>query len=296
MYSRKLNIFIEVAKAGSFNKAARILYISPTAVMKQIDQLEDLLDFPLFTRTSQGVALTEAGRSLYQDGLAIMAQTDQAISRARHIANRSPFTIRLGRSFLNNGADFFHLWNRFTQVHPGFSLEIVPFEDDHLRILNTIQQLGKDFDIIFGPCDSEEWLRYVRVLEKGQARLTCAVSKTHPLSRRKVIDLDDLANQKLVMVKAGHSASNDALRAHINKTHPAITILDAEDYYDLDVFNKCNQAEVVLLSLDIWSNIHPSLINIPLNWQGPGVPYGLIYAKQPREEVLQFIDDFSKLV
>lgn len=39
MYNSLLTAFVTVADCGSFTKAAEILYISPTAVMKQIDHL-----------------------------------------------------------------------------------------------------------------------------------------------------------------------------------------------------------------------------------------------------------------
>lgn len=39
MYNPQLKTFIRVADAGSFNKAAEKLYITPTAVIKQINLL-----------------------------------------------------------------------------------------------------------------------------------------------------------------------------------------------------------------------------------------------------------------
>lgn len=44
MYNPQLETFIKVADAGSFNKAADELYITPTAVIKQINSLEKSLD------------------------------------------------------------------------------------------------------------------------------------------------------------------------------------------------------------------------------------------------------------
>ncbi len=44
MYNHQLDTFIVVADSGSFNKAAEALFISPPAVIKQINLLEDSLD------------------------------------------------------------------------------------------------------------------------------------------------------------------------------------------------------------------------------------------------------------
>ena len=54
MCNHILDTFIAVADCGSFTKAARRLYISPTAVMKQINTLEEHLDMKLVERTPSG--------------------------------------------------------------------------------------------------------------------------------------------------------------------------------------------------------------------------------------------------
>lgn len=43
MYNPQLETFIKVADAGSFNKAAEESYITTTAIIKQINLLEDSL-------------------------------------------------------------------------------------------------------------------------------------------------------------------------------------------------------------------------------------------------------------
>ena len=58
MYNPQLDTFVAVAEQGSFSKAAEKLYITPTAVMKQLNALESHLGFALFVRTNHGLALT----------------------------------------------------------------------------------------------------------------------------------------------------------------------------------------------------------------------------------------------
>ena len=67
MYNPQLETFISVADAGSFNKAAEQLYITPPAVIKQINLLETSLGLELFVRTHRGLKLTASGKSLYKD-------------------------------------------------------------------------------------------------------------------------------------------------------------------------------------------------------------------------------------
>ncbi|MDC7861823.1 LysR family transcriptional regulator [Pantoea ananatis] len=58
-------IFIRTAEAGSISEAARQLNISTAAVSKAVSRFEKYLGAVLFNRTSQGMNLTEAGRTTW---------------------------------------------------------------------------------------------------------------------------------------------------------------------------------------------------------------------------------------
>ena len=67
LYNPQLDTFLRVADAGSFSKAAEEMYITPMAVIKQINLLEGSLGVMLFIRTHRGLHRTEAGKVFYQD-------------------------------------------------------------------------------------------------------------------------------------------------------------------------------------------------------------------------------------
>jgi Transcriptional regulator len=85
MYNNQLDTFIQVADAGSFSIAARNLYISPTAVIKQINLLESNLKLQLFVRTHRGLSLTAAGKSLYKDAKYIWSSPEFGGSEKRNL-------------------------------------------------------------------------------------------------------------------------------------------------------------------------------------------------------------------
>ncbi|WP_163558451.1 pca operon transcription factor PcaQ [Halomonas sp. NO4] len=61
---RHLQAFLEVARQRSFARAADRLAITQPGMSKTIRELEEILETPLFERTSRGVALTQAGLTL----------------------------------------------------------------------------------------------------------------------------------------------------------------------------------------------------------------------------------------
>jgi len=56
-----IRAFVEVAESGGFARAGRTLNLSTSMISRRLDRLEAELGARLFTRTTRGVALTEAG-------------------------------------------------------------------------------------------------------------------------------------------------------------------------------------------------------------------------------------------
>ncbi len=44
-----------------------------------------------------------------------------------------------------------------------------------------------------------------------------------------------------------------------------------------------------MITIATWAELHPSLVTIPCEWDFT-VPYGIVYAEQPSEIVLKFIE------
>ena len=180
------------------------------------------------------------------------------------------------------------IWNRVNDKFSKFKIEIIPFEDNNENIISVIGNIGNKFDFIVGVCDSSQWLKRCSFYEIGKCKMCFAVARSHPLAEKKVLSLDDIHGEKLMMVKRGDSFINDLIRDEIEKNHPQIFIDDTPYFYDINVFNRCEQMNSVLLTLDMWEDVHPSLVTIPVKWNYE-IPYGLMYPLEPKEYILDFM-------
>ena len=129
MYNPQLETFVCVVEAGSFNKAAERLYISPPAVIKQINLLEENLDIRLFIRTHRGLQMTEAGKSFYQDAKYIIQYCKDSVTRARNAMQESEEIIRIGTSMMTPAQILVDLWPRLQEYCPDIKFRLVPFEN-----------------------------------------------------------------------------------------------------------------------------------------------------------------------
>ena len=289
MYNPLLNTFVAVADCGSFTKASETLFISPTAVMKQMNALEKHLELKLIERTPSGIYLTQAGAVIYKEAKFMMEYSQKAISRAKAALYDYETTVCVGTSMLNPAKPFMDLWYLVNQDFPAYKLHLVPFADNHDGILSEIEKLGEKFDFLIGVCDSKEWLSRCNFLPLGCYAKMVAVSREHPLASKTCINIEDLYGETLMMVRKGDSETNDHIRRNLEENHPEIHIEDTPQFYDLSVFNRCAKTGNVLLTIECWRDVHPGLVSIPVNWDY-SIPYGLLYSFDAPKDVLQFVE------
>lgn len=292
MYNDQLRILVCVADCGSFSKASEKLFISPTAVMKQINALEEHLELKLLERTPRGVSLTEAGQSIYKDTQYLFQFSQESVARAHKIAEMTKTTFRVGTSMLNPCKAFMELWQEMGDEFPRYALQIVPFEDNRAGILTEIKLLGKKFDFLIGACDSKSWRKHCNFYKMGEYRMCCAVPKKHRLAKQKLITVEQLYGECIMLGAKGDSPAVDAVRNELEK-HPQILIADVSCFYDIEVFNECEQKNTILLTLECWKDIHPSFVTIPVNWQF-SVPYGIMYPLNANSAIENFIQKLTK--
>ncbi len=90
-----IEVFVRVARAGSFSAAARDLDQTPSAVSKQIGRLEDRLGARLFDRTTRRVRLTEVGAAFFERCARIVSEMDEAERAVSHSYGTPRGTLRL---------------------------------------------------------------------------------------------------------------------------------------------------------------------------------------------------------
>ena len=288
MYNPQLETFIRVADAGSFNKAAEESYITPTAVIKQINLLESSLDVKLFERTHRGLTLTKAGRSLYQDTKYIIQYCRDSVIRAKNAMQEDTKIIRIGSSPMTPAQLLMQLWTKIQTYCPDMKFQIVPFENTPENAREILGNLGKNIDVIGGIFDETMLdLRRCAGLELSREPFCCAVSIHHRLAAKDRLTVKDLYGENLMLMRRDWSNYVDRLRDDIWQNHSEIHIVDFE-FYSMDVFNRCENSNDVLLAIPGWASVHPLLKVIPVEWEH-SIPYGLLHSPQPSETVKQFL-------
>ncbi|HIT02651.1 MAG TPA: LysR family transcriptional regulator [Candidatus Enterenecus merdae] len=288
MYHPQLDTFLCVAEAGSFNRAAEQLYISPPAVIKQVNLLEGRLGLRLFERTHRGLRLTPAGQSFYQDTKYIIQYCKDSLTRARNAMQETGEIIRIGSSPMTPAQVLVELWPKLQAYCPDLRFQLVPFENTPENAREILANLGRNIDVVAGIFDETMLnLRQCIGLEISREPLCCAVSVHHRLAGKERLSVSDLYGERLMLMRRGWSHYVDLLRDELWKNHPQIQIVDF-DFYDVNVFNQCEHNNCVLLAVENWRYVHPMLKILPVDW-GYAIPFGLLHAPQPTPVVERFL-------
>lgn len=124
MDAEALNTFLTVYRQRSFSNAARVLSRTQPAISHRISLLEQDLGMPLFERTSNGIALSQAGRVLLpyaERALAALQDAEMAV-RALKTEDAGPLSLAVVGTLASTGLT--GILRRFATDHPSVDLAL----------------------------------------------------------------------------------------------------------------------------------------------------------------------------
>ena len=98
MTIQQLRYAVEVAQAGSINRASQNLLIGQPNLSRAIRDLESALGFAVFTRSSQGMEPTAAGRQFLRDAQELLREFDMLESKYAGVSGAPAFSISVPRA------------------------------------------------------------------------------------------------------------------------------------------------------------------------------------------------------
>jgi LysR family transcriptional regulator, nitrogen assimilation regulatory protein len=200
MNLKQLEYFVQVAELGSFSKAAVVLDIAQPALSRQVRALETELNQQLFLRNGRGVALTDAGKRLFDHSVAVLqlvshAREDLGASRDEPVGR---VTIGLPPSI---GRQFtLPLIDRFKKELAAARLAIVEGLSSH--IVEWVTTGRVDVGLVYNP-DAQPGLEIVPLLQEELGLVSFA-----PKDRAKVtapLPMKELSRYPLIVPERVHA-------------------------------------------------------------------------------------------
>ena len=195
MELRHLRYFNVLAEELHFGNAAERLHVVPSALSKNIRQLEEDIGVSLFIRNHHNVVLTQAGKAFLLEAQRTLDRLQMARLAARQSSSAEGQLESLWFGFTPSSlsGEPLDVLTKFRSAHPAvhFYMQegptdqlLMDLRNEKLDIVCTeILNVDASFDSIT-----------VRNLP-----LFCALSERHPLARKRILHLKDLANEPFII-------------------------------------------------------------------------------------------------
>ncbi len=185
--------FAEVVRTGSLRKASEKFFVAPSAISRQIANLEHELGSTLFERSSRGMVLTAAGRVLLDYVLDNDRRVEGIRSQIHDLTQLRRGTVRLAvveavvSDFLPT------LITRFRALFPGigFEVDVCGTHDIADRIAGNMAEIGLAFNVL----SRDDLLLRGRLAQPLQ--VICRPA--HRLAKRRSVTLADLCNEQVIL-------------------------------------------------------------------------------------------------
>lgn len=137
--------FARAASSGSFTAAARSLSVSPSAVSKTIQRLEQQLGLRLFTRTTRSLVLTPEGRDLHERALRLLSAAEDVVQSAAAARAEPAGTLKVAAPLIIGTRVLAPALPAFRRRHPQLRVDL-RLND---RFVNLVEE-GVDVAIRIG--------------------------------------------------------------------------------------------------------------------------------------------------
>jgi len=181
--------FARAASLGSFTSAARSLGVSPSAVSKSVQRLEQRLDVSLFTRTTRALTLTPEGRDLHERALRLIREAEEIEQSALMARSEPSGRLRIATSMPLGLHVIAPALPSFRQQHPAVTIELKLSD----RFVGIVEE-GIDVAVRIGRLDANG----LKSRRLKRCRLCAYASPAYLAKRGTPLHPDDLYGHDLV--------------------------------------------------------------------------------------------------
>ncbi len=223
MEMNQLRYAVAVARTGNFSRAAEHCHVSQPSLSQQIQKLEEELGERLFDRTKRQAKLTPHGEAFQRRAVRILEEAEAATREASEAKDllRGHMTVGV----LPTIAPYLlpKVLTEFTEKYPG--LEIIVQEETTARLLRQVLAYEADLALVSLPIHDKR----LAVRELLTEELLLALPPGHPLTRKRIVKLADLAGERLIVMKEGHCLGDQVRRfCDRRDVHPQISFRSAQ--------------------------------------------------------------------
>ena len=191
---QQMEAFLTVAKYLNLSKAADAMFISQSALSKTLQRFEEGVELQLFTRSNQGLSLTDEGKYLYSNLETLYHTMNKTIKTAHGISAQAKTLRIVAPASFDAAADFDKLKSivgKYQTKYPTVVMNVTLFD---FRELRQTLEFG-DADLVFTQDFSVADMQDISFRRISKFERFIAISAHHPLAAHDALNYAALRNE-----------------------------------------------------------------------------------------------------
>lgn len=208
-----MRLFLRVADAGSFSKAAGDMNVGQPTVSRKIQDLEHRLGADLFHRTTRSLKLTEAGERFYGRAESILEEFDDAEAEARGLDHEPVGLLRMTAAHSLGRLVIAPRITSFLKLYPHIKIDLM-LDDTRTDLVEE----GVDLAFRLGELEDSSLM----AKRMGEARRRIWAAPSYLKARGEPRTPSDLAEHDAVLFR--HENGQTKWSLHCDNTSDTVTI------------------------------------------------------------------------
>lgn len=194
MFDYKIKLFIDTVEQGSFSGAAKLNYISQSAVSQAVNKLEMEINTKLFDRNGYKPVLTKAGKYYYNELTKLCEEYQEIINNTIELSDTQK-KIVIG---ISNNYEKKHILKIVSEIKKKYDVTI---EIKHHNPIDGVEKLKKKaIDIDFGILESYQGEPRICSIPIHSLIPVVVMSQDHFLANEKEISVKQIMNEPVVIL------------------------------------------------------------------------------------------------
>lgn len=235
---KQINSLFTIIGCGSINKAATKLYISSSALIQQVNIIEEHLGFKIFKRNCKGVELTEAGKYFFDEIKIIQQKMTDILEKARNIEQTKLNKLTIGYINIIPENTVLDLYKQIKSRNNNISIYLLSL--DASEVEGLIDKERVDCVLSLQQLEPNDKYYSFHII---QNKPYICVSPDSPLASKETISIYDLNDMHIIFPRRGKFTFSDKLEDYLRKHNINFTKLETDNYLEaealVDNINTC---------------------------------------------------------
>ncbi len=196
---KQVEAFRAVMLGKSMTEAAKMLYVSQSAVSKIMRDFEEEIGLDLFSRHKGGLQPTAAANALYVEVERVFVGLDQIVRSAERIRLGQEGRLRIVAMSTLSCGFLQSVIAEFRARHPKVSVSLETYNSH--EVMNLVASGLFDLGFATSPVETGR----VLAASPWKVRCVCILPPRHRLSRRRIIAPVDLRDENFISLSTGNT-------------------------------------------------------------------------------------------